>query len=141
MKKNVETILTVFYCQNSFQENKRTLESQVGPRVRLFPIPCSGRLEPLFLLRALEGGADAACLFVCPEGACRYFEGNRRASKRVAYTKKMLKEIGLEEDRVFITFMSANEKRPPKKMILDALVAAEKLGPSPLNKAPLKEKK
>ena len=76
--------LALFYCQNvpeSGESERQALEKEYGRNIRLFPIPCSGRLEPFHLLRALEEFADAAYLITCPEGACRYFEGNKRAKK------------------------------------------------------------
>ena len=73
-----ERTLALFYCQNvpgSGETERQDLELRYGKSLRLFPIPCSGRLEPLHLLRALEDFADAAYVVTCPEGLCRYFEG------------------------------------------------------------------
>ena len=84
MKKPKQT-LALFYCQNtpeSGEKDRQALEEEYGGRLKLFPLPCGGRLEPLHLLRALEEFADAVYVITCPEGACRYFEGNLRARKR-----------------------------------------------------------
>ncbi|MFH1123015.1 MAG: hydrogenase iron-sulfur subunit [Pseudomonadota bacterium] len=97
--------LALFYCQNvpeSGEEERQALEKTYGGAIRLFPIPCSGRLEPLHLLRALEEFADAAYVIACPEGACRYFEGNLRARRRVERTRETIAGIGLERERVGI---------------------------------------
>ena len=96
-------VLALFYCQNtpdSSEKERQALEAKYGASLRLFPIPCSGRLDPLHLLRALEEFADTAYLITCPEGACRYFEGNRRAKKRVERTQQIIGGIGLEKERV-----------------------------------------
>ena len=101
--------LALFYCQNvpgASNEERRELELKYGSRVRFFPISCSGRLESLHLLRALESFADAAYVVTCPEGMCRYFEGNRRARKRVERARSIIKSIGLEEERVGIVVHS-----------------------------------
>ena len=76
------------------------LEKELGPRIRFFPLPCSGRIEPLHLLSALESGADMVYLVTCPEGVCRYQEGNVRARKRLMYAQKLIEEIGLERERI-----------------------------------------
>lgn len=136
-----ETKLTIFYCRNCFKENSRSLEEQLGREVTLYPIACSGRLEPLFILRAIEQGSDAVCLFTCGEGTCRYFEGNRRASKRVAYTRTILDEIGIGGDRASVRFLTEAEKMKPLKIITEALANAEKLGPSPLKSVSAKRRK
>jgi F420-non-reducing hydrogenase iron-sulfur subunit len=106
-------VLALFYCQNtpeSGKDEQQALEKKYGESLRLFPIPCSGRLEPLHLLKALEDFADAGYVITCPEGACRYFEGNMRAKKRVERTRAMIKSIGLEEERVGL--LAGNKENP-----------------------------
>ena len=77
-----------------------TLNSPAGPNIRKVALPCSGKLETSFLLKALESGADGVALFGCPEGECHYLVGSTRAKNRVGYARRILREIGLEEDRV-----------------------------------------
>ncbi len=95
--------IAIFFCQQldvNQDKNRRSLEKELGPRIRFFPLPCSGRIDPLHLLRALESGADMVYLIACPEGACRYREGNLRAKKRVRYAQQLIEEIGLEGVRI-----------------------------------------
>jgi len=116
MIKEQQLTLALFYCQNvpkSGEEDRQALEEEFGKSIRLFPIPCSGRLDAVHLLKALERIADAAFIITCPEGACRYFEGNHRAKKRVERTKKILSDIGLEPERVGIIIGS---KEAPKTL-------------------------
>jgi len=105
MNENREQKLALFYCERtpeSSEQDKQSLEQKYGASIRLFPIPCSGRIEPLHLLRALEEFADAAYLITCPEGECRYFEGNLRAKKRAQRAQEIIKSIGLEGERIGI---------------------------------------
>jgi F420-non-reducing hydrogenase iron-sulfur subunit len=130
-------ILALFYCQNtpnSSENEKQSLEEKYGKSLRLFPIPCSGRLEPLHLLRALEEFADVAYLITCPEGACRYFEGNRRAKKRVERTRWIIRNIGLEEERVGLTIRSKDDRRSLSKLAEEIVDLTSKLGPSPVHR-------
>ena len=116
MIREQQLTLALFYCQNipeSEEANRQALEEEFGKSIRLFPIPCSGRLDPVHLLKALEKFADAAFIITCPEGACRYFEGNHRAKKRVERTKKILSDIGIEPERVGIIIGS---KEAPKTL-------------------------
>jgi F420-non-reducing hydrogenase iron-sulfur subunit len=102
-QKSAGLNITVFFCQqlDANQDiNRRVLEKELGPRIRFFPLPCSGRIEPLHLLSALESGADMVYLVTCPEGVCRYQEGNVRARKRLMYAQKLIEEIGLERERI-----------------------------------------
>ena len=77
-----------------------TLNSSAAPKIRKVALPCSGKLEVSFLLKALENGADAVALFGCPEGECHYLVGSMRAKNRVQYARRILREIGLEEERI-----------------------------------------
>ncbi|MGD9032746.1 MAG: hydrogenase iron-sulfur subunit [Desulfobacteraceae bacterium] len=129
-------ILALFYCQNTpecGEPERQSLEELHGKSLRLFPIPCSGRLEPLHLLRALEEYADAAHVITCPEGACRYFEGNRRAKKRVERTQWIIGSIGLEEERVGITIRSKDDRRSLAELAEAILAMTSQLGPSPVH--------
>ena len=106
--------LALFYCQNtpeSSERDRQALEKEYGKNVRFFPIPCSGRLEPLHLMRALEEFADAAYVITCPEGACRYFDGNKRAKRRVEMAKSIIASIGLEKERLGIITGSKEERK------------------------------
>ena len=114
MAEEKSPVLALFYCQNipeSGDAERRVLEKHYGGSVRFFPVPCSGRVEPLHFLRALEEYADAAYLVTCPEGACRYFEGNRRASKRVERTQSIIAGIGLEQERIGIVVTSKEDRK------------------------------
>jgi len=129
--------LALFYCQNtpeSSEADRQSLEEKYGESLRLYPIPCSGRLEPLHLLRALEEFADAAYLITCPEGVCRYFEGNRRARKRVERAQQIIETIGLEKERVGILVRPKEDCRPLAKLAKEVLDLTSKLGPSPVHK-------
>ena len=130
-------VLALFYCQNtpnSGEKERQALEEKYGKSLRLFPIPCSGRLDPLHLLRALEEFADAAYLIACPEGTCRYFEGNRRAKKRVERTRWIIRNISLEEERVGLIVRSKDDPSPLSKLAEEIGDLTSKLGPSPVHR-------
>jgi len=108
------------------------LEKKYGKNIRLFPIPCSGRLEPVHILRALESFADAAYLITCPEGTCRYFEGNLRARKRVIRAQQFITAIGLEKERAGIYMRSAGNTKKLSEIVEELFEIASKLPPSPV---------
>ena len=115
-----ERHITIFFCQRidpRHEENRRVVEKESGGRIRLFPLPCSGRIESLQLLRAIEEGADRVYLITCPEGGCRYREGNLRAGKRLRYARGLIEEIGLEPERIRLVVTS-----PPMPKALHVLV-------------------
>jgi coenzyme F420-reducing hydrogenase delta subunit len=118
--------VAIFFCQQLDPDhdiNCRVIEKEFGPRVRFFPLPCSGRIEPLHFLRALESGADVVYLITCPEGVCRYQHGNLRARKRLFYAQRLIQEIGLEAER--LVFLMTYPPLPKRIDLLTRELLAE----------------
>jgi coenzyme F420-reducing hydrogenase delta subunit len=88
-------------------------------------------VKDVFLLRAFESGSDAAVVFVCPEGECRYVEGNIRAKKRVKRVKDLLDEIGLDGRRLSIFNISSGDEAAAVQNIQKAISDLADLGPNP----------
>jgi len=129
--------LSIFFCQQLDPDqdvNRRALEKELGEQIRFFPLPCSGRIDPLHLMRALESGADMVYLVTCPEGACRYREGNVRAKKRIAYTQGLIEEIGLERERLELIVTTAGNPVTVDKLAGELLGREACVKPSPVRK-------
>jgi len=134
-QKSAGLNLTIFFCQQLDPDqdvNRRALEKELGERIRFFPLPCSGRIDPLHLMRALESGADKVYLVTCPEGTCRYREGNLRAQKRIVFTQELIEEIGLERERLELIITSAGNPANIDKMARELLDREASVGPSPV---------
>lgn len=97
------------YAAADASSNART---PLPPTVRLVLVPCSGRVGPLQLLRALADGADGVMVAGCLEGQCHYREGNLNAIDRVTFVQRLLASVGVEPQRARMFTMSAGE--PPK---------------------------
>jgi F420-non-reducing hydrogenase iron-sulfur subunit len=130
-----EFTVALFYCQNtpgSGENERRSLEKRFGGSLRLYPLPCGGRLDARQLLRALEEFADAAFVITCPTGECRYFEGNLRAKKRVQWVREIIRSIGLEDERVGFV-MNSKENPKPLAVLTEGIMAeVARLGHSPV---------
>ncbi len=96
--------------------------------------PCTGRLEVNLFLRAFEDGADGVLVAGCEEGSCHFKEGNLYAKRRVNYTRRLLTEIGLEEERIRMVNIGAADARPFAEILRNMVDTIKKLGPSPLKK-------
>ena len=95
--------VAIFFCKQIDPEqdaNRRPLEKEKGSKIRFYPLPCSGRVDALHFLKALEAGANKIYLVMCPAGACRYGQGNIRARKRLDFAKGLIREIGYPDDCV-----------------------------------------
>jgi len=80
-----------------------------APNVRLMRLMCSGRLDPMFVLRAFANGADAVMVTGCHPGECHYQEQNYKALRRVTLLRKMLEQFGIEPERLRLVWASAAE--------------------------------
>jgi coenzyme F420-reducing hydrogenase delta subunit len=131
------TEVTIFYCQNQTEhvaETLRALKAQGGLQIRKVAIPCSGKFEVYYLLKALEKGADGVALFGCPEERCRYLVGSSRAKGRMRYAAKLLEAIGLEPERVcrFVLPGPAGEDpADPIGRVGDWIAKIKTMGPLP----------
>jgi len=103
---------------------------QYPPNVRIIRVPCSGRINPLFLLRALQNGADAVLVSGCHPGDCHYISGNLAARRKFALLKDLLLYVGLEPERVQFTWVSASEGGRFAAIIDKVVEQARRLGPN-----------
>lgn len=97
----------LFYCSTSFDPVDLTgLNNGDESELKLIPLPCSGKLDILYLTKAFETGADGVAVVTCKQGECRYLEGNLRARKRAEAIEKLLDEVGLGRERIMFIQMS-----------------------------------
>ena len=82
---------------------------QYPTSVKIIRVMCSGRVDPVFILKALENGADGVLVCGCHIGDCHYLTGNLKAEKRVETTKRLLETIGINPDRLRLEWVSASE--------------------------------
>ena len=100
--------------------------------VKVIQVPCTGRVDIIHLLKAIEDGADGVYVAGCLEGECHYLSGNLKAKKRVLYVKNVLKEIGIEPERVEMFNLSAGEGPRFAEIAREMGERIKKLGPSPV---------
>ncbi len=82
---------------------------QYPPNIRIIRLPCSGRVNPLYVIKALEQGADGVLVSGCHPGDCHYSEGNLYARRRFAVLKKLLEYVGIDPRRFQLSWVSAAE--------------------------------
>ncbi len=82
---------------------------QYPPNVRVIRVPCSGRINPLYIVKALQAGADGVLVSGCHPGDCHYISGNLVARRRFALLRRFLTYVGIEPERVQFSWVSASE--------------------------------
>ena len=77
--------------------------------VKIIRIPCSCRVDPLFILRAFQRGADGVMVNGCHPGDCHYSTGNYYTRRRMALLFSMLDFLGIDKERIRLEWVSASE--------------------------------
>jgi F420-non-reducing hydrogenase iron-sulfur subunit len=100
-----------------------------APNVRIVRVMCSGRVDPVFVLKAFEQGADGVLILGCHPGDCHYAEGNYKTARRVPLLKKMLEQLGIEDGRVHLDWVSAAEGDRFASIVNEMTEKVKELGP------------
>ena len=120
------------YCAYAAADLAGVLRLSYPPDIRIVQIPCTGRLDTLEVLHALEVGADAVMVAGCLEGDCHFQRGNIEARTRVERIKQILTQIGFEPARVEMFNMSSAMGKQFADAAKDFAERIAALGPSPL---------
>ncbi|MFQ6090410.1 MAG: hydrogenase iron-sulfur subunit [Candidatus Bipolaricaulia bacterium] len=88
------------FCGFAAADLAGTMRLRYPPNVHIIRLPCTGKVDALYLLKAFENGADGVLVIGCEEGSCHFISGNLRAKRRVEHVKGILEEIGIESARL-----------------------------------------
>ena len=102
--------------------------------IKIIKLPCTGKIDVLYLLKAFESGADGVYVAGCMEGDCHYLTGNLRARKRVEYAQRLLDEVGVGGERLAMYNMSAAQGARFVEVAQEMTERIKNLGPSPIKK-------
>ncbi len=103
---------------------------QYPPNVRLVRLPCTGRINPFYIMKALQEGADGVLVSGCHPGECHYLSGNYSARRKFSMLKRYLSYVGIEADRAMFTWCSASEGERFAKVIKGVTEKVRELGPA-----------
>lgn len=103
---------------------------QYPPNVRVIRVPCSGRIDPFFIIKSLQAGADGILVSGCHPGDCHYLTGNYFARRRFTILKNILEYIGIEKGRVNFSWVSASEGEKFATVIKEVTEGVKALGPA-----------
>jgi F420-non-reducing hydrogenase iron-sulfur subunit len=120
------------WCSYAGADLAGTSRIQYPSAIRIIRVMCSGRVSPFLVLKALSVGADGVLVLGCHPGDCHYIEGNYKTLRRIPLLKKMLKQFGIEEERVRLEWVSASEGAKFAEVTSNFTQAIKNLGPSSL---------
>jgi F420-non-reducing hydrogenase iron-sulfur subunit len=126
------TIVAFFcnWCTYLAADLAGTSRMTYAPNARVIRLMCSGRLDPQFVLDALARGADGVLIGGCHPGDCHYQEGNYKALRRYKLLKRLLIDLGVEEERIRLEWISASEADKLRDVMNEMIEQVRALGPS-----------
>ena len=120
------------YCAYAAADLAGSMRLEYPPNVKVIQLPCSGRVDMLHLLKAIEKGADGVYVAGCLEGECHFVEGNLKTKRKVTAVKKALGAAGIEPERVeMFNLSSAMGPRFPE-IAAEMTARIQALGPTPV---------
>ena len=118
------------WCSYAGADLAGTSRIHYPPNVRVIRVMCTARVDPTFVFKALQDGADGVLICGCHPGDCHYSEGNYKAMRRFPLLKKVLANFGVEDARVRLEWVSASEGQRFAEIVSDMTERIRKLGPS-----------
>lgn len=130
----------IYICSHLFgpdQSAKTMLAAAMrgshGCVVDVQSVPCSGKTDVIYMLRAFEGGLKGLALITCPPGQCRNVEGNYRAIVRMGHVAKLLDEIGLGGKRLAVLHApGVGDRARLEELVEQAVERLAQLPPNPV---------
>lgn len=120
------------YCAYAAADLAGSMRLSYPTNVKVSQVPCTGRMDIIHLLKAIEDGADGVYVAGCLEGDCHFVSGNLKARKRVEYVKRILMELGIEPERVEMFNLSSAMGPRFAEIANEMTQSILKLGPSPV---------
>ena len=134
LEKNWEPKILAFlcnWCSYAGADLAGTSRVQYPPNIRVIRVPCSGRINPLFILKALQSGIDGVLVSGCHPGDCHYMAGNFHARRRFAAFRKLLEFVGVDLDRLQFSWVSAAEGGKWVEVVTELTERIRAMGPMP----------
>lgn len=117
------------WCTYAGADLAGTSRMEYRPNVRVIKLPCTGRIDPLFIIKAFENGADGILVSGCHPGDCHYSTGNYHARRRWIAFKSLLEFCGIDEKRIQFSWVSASEALKWVDLINMTTDKVKELGP------------
>lgn len=126
------TAFTCIYCGAMAGDTAGAERITYPANVKIIRLPCTGKVDIEYILKAFEQGADGVYVIGCPINNCHHEWGNVRATKRVEYVKKLLDDIGLGRERLSIYYVSGGQGQAFANAAREMTALIRRIGPSPV---------
>ncbi len=117
------------WCTYTGADLAGTSRIQMASNVRILRLPCTGRIDPLFVMKAFERGADGIIVSGCHPGDCHYIVGNFHARRRFRVFRELLDFLGVDPERITFSWVSASEGGKWAQVVNDTTRRIREMGP------------
>lgn len=117
------------WCSYAGADSAGTSRIIYPTNIRIIRVPCSGRVDPLLIVKSFQMGADGVLIAGCHPGDCHYTEGNYYARRRFALLRPFLEYLGIEKERFQVEWVSASEGKRWGQVVTDFTEEVRNLGP------------
>jgi F420-non-reducing hydrogenase iron-sulfur subunit len=117
------------WCSYAGADLAGTSRVQYPANIRVVRVMCSSRVNPLFILKAFQKGADGVFVAGCHPGECHYINGNYYTRRRFTLLKSLLEYAGISAKRLRIEWVSASEGTRFAKIVEEMTEDLKALGP------------
>ncbi|MFW6136921.1 MAG: hydrogenase iron-sulfur subunit [Candidatus Aminicenantaceae bacterium] len=121
------------WCSYTGADLAGTARMKIPPTIKVIRVMCSGRIDPLFVLRAYLKGADGVMLMGCHPGDCHYQKGNYNTRRRFVMMQTIFNTLGLEKERIGLWWVSASEAKKYSQVTTEFSDKITKMGPNPFD--------
>jgi len=120
------------WCSYAGADSAGTSRIQYPPNIKIIRVMCSGSVDSVYILRALLEGADGILMAGCHPGDCHYIDGNYKARRKFVLLKSILGTLGLEEERIWLRWLSASEGQKFADTVREISEETKGKGPNPI---------
>ncbi len=117
------------WCTYTGADLAGTSRLQMAPNIRIIRLPCSGRIDTLFIIKAFERGADGVIVSGCHPADCHYSTGNYHARRRFAVFRELIHFLGIDPQRLTFSWVSASEGNKWQTIVNETVARVQQLGP------------
>jgi F420-non-reducing hydrogenase iron-sulfur subunit len=117
------------WCTYTGADLAGTSRLQMAANVRVIRLPCTGRIDPLFIVKAFERGADGVIVSGCHPADCHYTAGNYHARRRFALARELMSFVGIDPARITFSWVSASEGNKWADVVNDTTQRIRGMGP------------
>ncbi len=117
------------WCTYTGADLAGTSRLKYQPNVRLIRLPCTGRIDPVFIIKAFEKGADGVLISGCHPGDCHYNLGNLHARRRFILFSQLMNYMGIDSSRLYFSWVSASEGKKWVDVINEVIDKVREVGP------------